>query len=58
MKKLTNTVSPFIMLLIPLFLLIGVLAMNVNNEMPAEIQKASLGFQVPTLKSIIRATLN
>ena len=57
MKKLTNTVSPFIMLLVPLFLLIGVLAMNVNNEMPVEKQKASAGLQVPTLKSFIQAVV-
>ncbi len=57
MKKLTNTVSPYIMLLVPLFLLIGVLAMNVNNEMPADKLRASAGLQVPTLKSFIQATV-
>lgn len=57
MKKLTNIVSPFIMLLVPLFLLIGVLAMNVNNEMPAEKQRASIGLQVPTLKSFLQAAI-
>jgi len=54
----SNIVSPFIMLLIPLFLLIGVLAMNVNNEMPAEKQRASLKLQVPTLKSFFQAVVN
>jgi len=58
MKKLTNIFSPFIMLLVPLFLLIGVLAMNVNNEMPAEKQKASVKLQVPTFKSFIQAAVN
>jgi hypothetical protein len=57
MKKLTNIVSPFIMLLVPLFLLIGVLAMNVNNEMPVEKQRASVKLQVPTLKSFIQAAI-
>ncbi len=57
MKKLTNIASPFIMLLVPLFLLIGVLAMNVNNDMPIEKQKASVGLQVPTLKSFILAAV-
>ncbi|MEJ7780768.1 MAG: hypothetical protein WKF68_14390 [Daejeonella sp.] len=57
MKKLTNTVSPFIMLLVPLFLLIGVLTMNVNNEMPSGKQRASIGLQVPTLKSFIQAAV-
>ncbi len=57
MKKLTNIASPFLMLLVPLFLLLGVLAMNINNEIPAGRQKASLGLQVPTLKSIIQAAV-
>ncbi|WP_276345817.1 hypothetical protein [Daejeonella sp. JGW-45] len=56
-KNITNIVSPFIMLLVPLFLLIGVLAMNVNNEMPAEKQRASIKLQVPTLKSFFQAAV-
>ncbi|MEJ7691370.1 hypothetical protein [Daejeonella sp.] len=57
MKKLTNIASPFIMLLVPLFLLIGLLAMNVNNEIPAEKQRASISLQVPALKSFIQTAL-
>ncbi len=57
MKKLTNCVSPFIMLLFPLFLLVGFLAMNVNKEIPAERQKASISFQVPSLKGLIQAAV-
>ena len=53
MKKLTNFISPFIMLLVPLFLLIGILALSIDNEIPAEKQNASLKLQVPSLKSII-----
>jgi len=57
MKKLTNIVSPFIMLLVPLFLLIGVLAMNVNKEMTADRERASVKLQMPTLKSFIHTAL-
>ena len=57
MKKLTNRVSPFIMLLVPLFLLVGLLAMNVNNEIPVEKQNASLKLQMPSLKSLIKAAV-
>lgn len=57
MKKFTNTLSPFIMLLVPLFLLIGLLALNVNNEIPADKLKASLKLQMPTLKSLIQASI-
>jgi len=57
MKKLTNSVSPFIMLLIPLFLLVGLLAMNSDNEIPAEKQKASIHLQIPTFKDFVRAVI-
>ncbi len=57
MKKLSSIVSPFIMLLVPLFLLIGVLAMHVNNEIPAEKQRASVKLQVPTFKTLIEAAI-
>ena len=45
------------MLLVPLFFLIGLLAMNINNEMPVEKQRASVKLQVPTLKSFIQAAI-
>ena len=57
MKKLTNIVSPFIMLLVPLFLLIGVLAMNIDKEIPAHKERASVNLQMPTLKSFVQAAL-
>jgi len=57
MKKLTNCISPFIMLLIPLFLLIGILTFSVNNEIPVEKQSASLKLQVPSVKTIIKAVI-
>ena len=57
MKKLTNIVSPFIMLLVPLFLLMGLLAMNFDKEMTADKERASVKLQVPTLKSFIQAAL-
>ncbi|WP_411275515.1 hypothetical protein [Daejeonella sp.] len=57
MKKLTNIVSPFIMLLVPLFLLIGILAMNFDKEMTADKEKASVKLQVPTFKSFVQTVL-
>ena len=57
MKKLTNCVSPFIMLLVPLFLLIGLLVSNLNNEIPVEKQRAGLKLQVPALKSLVSTVL-
>lgn len=57
MKKLTNIVSPFIMLLVPLFLLMGLLAMNFDKEMTADKERASVKLQVPTLKSFIQTAL-
>lgn len=57
MKKLTSTLSPFIMLLVPLFLLIGLLAMNIDEDIPADKLQASIKLQVPALKNFIQATL-
>lgn len=55
MKKINNFASPFIMLLIPLFLLIGMLSMNVRDEVTSEKQNAELKLQAPTLKNIFKA---
>ena len=55
MKKLTNSVSPFIMLLIPLFLLVGLLAINADNDSAAEKQKAGIHLQIPALKDVVKA---
>ncbi len=57
MKKLNNIVSPFIMLLIPLFLLIGILATTMNKELPADRLSAGLRLQVPSIKMIILAAI-
>ncbi|WP_306550431.1 hypothetical protein [Daejeonella sp.] len=57
MKKLTNCISPFIMLLVPLFLLIGILLLSVKNEIPIEKQNAGLKLQVPSVKTIIKAVI-
>ena len=45
------------MLLIPLFLLIGILAFSVNNERPVEKQNATLKLQVPSVKTLIQAAI-
>lgn len=57
MKKLNNIVSPFIMLLIPLFLLIGILATTMNKELPADRLSAGLRLQIPSIKMIILAAI-
>jgi hypothetical protein len=49
MKKLTNFVSPFIMMLVPVFLLIGVLFTMNDVEIPAEKYQASNTFRMPSL---------
>ena len=56
MKKLPNSVSPFLMLLVPLFLLVALLALHLNQEVPREKQKASTHFQLPDLKAFVQAT--
>jgi hypothetical protein len=58
MKKLKNYISPFIMLLIPVFILIGILAINMNNEISNEKQHAFLKFQAPSLEMIVKAVIN
>ncbi len=57
MKKLSNCISPFIMLLVPLFLLIGILLLSINNQIPVEKQNASLKLQVPSVKTLIQAVI-
>lgn len=43
------------MLLIPLFILIGILTLNARNEVPTEKQNAELSLQAPSLKTIFKA---
>lgn len=57
MKKLSNCISPFIILLVPLFLLIGILLLSINNQIPVEKQNASLKLQVPSVKTLIQAVI-
>ena len=52
MKKL-NSISPFILLLTPVILIIGLLFMNIDAEIPAERYHASLGLQVPSFKVLV-----
>jgi hypothetical protein len=54
MKKLTNSVSPFIMLLVPMFLIVGLLLINLEKEIPAEKYKASLKLQVPSFTELVQ----
>ena len=58
MKKLTNSVSPFLMLLVPLFLIIGLWFTNMNNEISAEKYEASIKLQVPSFKVLIQSVIN
>lgn len=57
MKKVTNIASPFIMLLIPVFLLVGVLALNIDKEIPSQHQAASIKLQVPAFTTLIQTVL-
>jgi len=45
------------MLLVPLFLLIGLLVTNLNKEIPLEKQSAGLKLQVPSFKSLVSTVL-
>ena len=57
MKKLSNTASPFLMLLVPLFLLAGILTIHLSDETPAQKQKAATGIQIPNLKPLVGAVI-
>ena len=57
MKKLLNSVSPFIMLLIPLFFGVAFLTLNADAETKTEKFRASCTFKMPTLKNMIEAIL-
>lgn len=52
MKKL-NSISPFIMLLTPMILIIGLLIFNENSDIPAEKYDACLKLQIPSLKTML-----
>lgn len=57
MKKFSNYFSPFTMLLFPIFVLIGLVAFNFNNEISIEKQHAVLKLQVPSLKMIVKSVI-
>jgi hypothetical protein len=59
MKKLLNSVSPFIMLLIPIFFGLALVAFNANAETRTERfrAKANCTLKMPTLKNMIEAIL-
>lgn len=49
MKKISNTVSPFIMMLVPVFLIIAVFFTTNEIEIPIEKYQASATFRMPAL---------
>ncbi len=53
MKKASNPVSPFLILLIPALLAVGFKSLK-GDQQQSEIQRASVHFQVPTLKGVIK----
>jgi len=53
MKKPSNSVSPFIMLIIPALLIIGFKSKSIT-EVPHEKHQASTCFQMPALKGIVK----
>ncbi len=55
MKKLTNIASPFILMLVPVFMMIGLLIFNRDIEIPAEKAAASISFQLPALNVAIKS---
>lgn len=57
MKKFRTCISPFIMLLFPVFVLIGLVAFNFNNEISTGKQHAILKLQVPSLKMIVKSVI-
>jgi len=53
MKKISQTVSPFSLLLIPVLLFAAFTALKTNVEIPAEKYKASISFQMPDLAEVL-----
>jgi hypothetical protein len=54
MKKSSNPVSPFLILLIPALLVLGYKSTS-TTEIEPEKQQASIKFQIPSLKGMIKA---
>jgi hypothetical protein len=57
MKRNLTAASPFLMLLIPVFLCIALLLINSNTEIPSQHSVASSAFQLPALKLVVKAIL-
>jgi len=58
MKKIFQTVSPFSLLLIPVFLFSIFTALKTNVEIPAEKYEASVSFQMPSLFKVVTRIVN
>lgn len=58
MKKIFQTVSPFSLLLIPVFLFAAFTALKTDMEIPAEKYKASLSLQIPYLLKVVTQIIN
>lgn len=54
MKKNKTSVSPFILVLIPILLGLVFLANQANIEIPTEKYSASIHFQMPELGTVVR----
>ena len=55
MKKLTTTVSPFLVMLVPVFLGLAFMATRVDNEIPAEKEQASINLKVPAVIALVKS---
>ncbi len=58
MKKLSTSASPFLLLLVPLFLIMGLWFTNMHNEIPAEKYQACIELQVPSFKVLIESIID
>ncbi|MXV51613.1 hypothetical protein GS399_11580 [Pedobacter sp. HMF7647] len=54
MKKAISTLSPFIMLLIPVFVCVGLVLLNDHTSIPAEGYNAKLTFHLPAINELIK----
>lgn len=55
MKNFANNASPFLLMLVPVFLIIGLLMLNRDTEIPAEKYKASTSFQMPAFRMTLQS---
>ncbi|WP_187774897.1 hypothetical protein [Pedobacter sp. BS3] len=52
MKKLFSSVSPFLLVLLPVFVCIGILAFAGHDAVSPERLNASLNFELPAVKGL------